>query len=56
MGTNDSCNLRQTSYLCRLLQTFSLDACRWDRMVAMGYVVLLDNVSGMSPFDWVAKR
>ena len=55
MGTKDSCNLRQRSYLCRLLLTFSLDACRWDRMVAMGNVVLLDNVREMSSFDWLAE-
>ena len=56
MGTKYSCNLRQRSYLCNLLLTFSLDACRWDHMVAMGNVVLLDNLRGMSPFDWVVER
>ena len=55
IGTKDSCNLRQMSYLCRLLLTFSLDACRWDHMVAMGNIVLLDNERGMSPSDWLAE-
>ena len=55
MGTKDSCNLRQRSYLCRLLLTFSLDACTWDHMVAMGNIVLLDNERGMSLSDWLAE-
>ena len=56
MEIKDSCNLRQRSFQCHLLLTFSLVACRWDNMVAMGNVVLLDNMRGMSPFDWVAER
>ena len=55
MGAKGSCNFRQRSYLCRLLLTFFLDACRWDHMVAMGNIVLLDNERGMSPSDWLAK-
>ena len=54
MGTKDSCNLRQRSY-SRLLLTFSLDAYRWDHMVAMANIVLLDNERGMLPSDWLAE-
>ncbi|KAH9744243.1 Endonuclease [Citrus sinensis] len=37
--------------LCQVYQ-----CVRWDHMVAMGNVVLLDNLRGISPFDWVAER
>ena len=56
MGTKDSCNLHQRSFPYHLLLAFASDACRWDRMVAMGNVVLLDNLGKMALSDLIAAQ